>query len=722
MDDMNSETSVESWIKKAEEQFHRERYEEAAITARKAITLDGEETNAWWFLSLSLFALGKFNKAKDAIEEVIELSPYFANGWAKYGAILQIVFDDKDDKDAKKAFEKAIECDESHLSALTSLAAIMERNDSDDTDEIEKETEILNYLYIEDGLTPYQLNRLGGLHYRNKNFFEAIKIWERNVSEPSSASLYNLGLAFNHPEVSQDADAIDIWRLTLKRKPDYEKAQGQINELLPRLIELSENSHSICDTVLKVEQYYLNYINPFQLLNHPIDTLSEIDALDFKKIQKLRKRLLQEVELEDGCIHWLSSIHIDRSKAISICDELHDKQKLEFHRQVYNCKPLLRFLTLGEHAHFCVDKSHSPIEVIEFLDDSENGFREWLSKPFSSQFNQILSIAIEKKHLDIIEVLLDGRRWVTSTYTEKCFVNSKKKLFELTKELVALEAKSEVEKPVLGDVSNALKWNGLLDIMNLLPTFFWDSQDKVARALRQISINSYNHFGDADLSMSVIKLTDLLSFKSEQFNHRLKDDIKAIEDILHEERKNEVHLTFGLKKEKFNITKDGVYRGAKFISIDSIKSVRWGSLLTREYSETKNDSLFVYSSQSGEQIKVSLTFKESDETQKGFNSQIIDATLNYIFPNILKYMVSSLKEGGRIRIGHISLSKNGVSFEKRGFIFTKEHNIPWQSFIANAENGEIVVRNNQDRSIHTSVVLRDVDNAFALLFLAEQFS
>lgn len=713
---------VEQWVDKAEEQYHRKRYEESLITSQKAISIDGSYTNGWWFCALNLFSLGRYEESKTALEEVIELSPYFASAWARYGAILQIIYDDKDDEDAKKAFEKALECDESHLSALTSLAAIMERNNSDDADEIEKETKILDHLYIEDGLTPYQLNRLGGLHYRNKNFFEAIKIWEKNVNEPSSASLYNLGLAFNHPEVSQDADAIDIWRLTLKRKPDYEKAQGQINELLPRLIELSENAHSICDTVLKEEQYYLNYINPFQLLNHPTEILSETDALDFKKTQKLRKRLLQEVELEDGCIHWLSNIHIDRSKAISLCDELHDKQKLEFHRQVYNCKPLLRFLTLGEHAHFCVDKNHSPIGIIEFLDDSENGFREWLSKPFSSQFNQVLSTAIEKKYLDIIEVLLDGRRWVTSSYTENCFSNSKKKLSDLTKELTALEVNSEIEKPVLEDVSKALKWNGLLEIMNLLPTFFWESQDKVASAIRQISINSYNHFGDADLSRSIIKLTGLLSFKSEQFNHRLKADIKAIEDIIHEERKNEVHLTIGSKKEKFNITKDGVYRGDKFISIDNIESVRWGSLLTREHSGIENDSLFVFNSQSGEQIKVSLTFKESDEIQKGFNSQIIDATLNYIFPNVLKYLVSSLKEGSRIRIGHITLSKSGVSFEKRGFIFNKEHSIPWQSFTANAENGEILVHNAHNRSINTSVVIRDVDNAFALLFLAEQFS
>jgi tetratricopeptide (TPR) repeat protein len=720
---MSKENALaEHWAEKAGEQYHRKRYEESLITAQKAISIDGSHTNAWWFYALNLFSLGRFEESKEALEEVIKLSPYFANGWAKYGAILQLVYDDQDDDDAKNAFEKAIELDDTHLSALTSVAAIMKRNNSNDTDEIEKETNILSQLHIEDGLTPYQLNRLGSLHYRNKNFFEAIKAWEMNVNEPSSASLFNLGLAFNHPEVSQDADAIDIWRLTLKRKPDYEKAQKNVNNLLPRLVELSKNAHSFCNSVLNEKQFYSNYINPYQLLNYQSDLLSKEDTQDFKKTQRLRKRLLQEVELEDGCIHWLSDFHIDRSKAISLCDELHDKQKLEFHRQVFNYKPLLRFLSLGEHKHFCVDENYSPIEIIEFLDDSENGFREWLSEPFSSQFNQVLSIAIEKKYFDIIEVLLDGRRWVSSSYTEDCFVSSKKKIFELTVDLIALEVNSKIEMPILDDVTNALRFNGLLDIMNLLPTFFWDSQDKVASALRQISINSYNNFGDADLSINIIKLTDLLSFKSEQFNHRLKGDIKAIEDIVKKESQNEVHLTIGSKREKFNITKHGINRGDKFISIDNVESARWGGLLTRESSGIMNDSLFVFHSQSGEQIKISLTFKEADEEQQSFNSQIVHATLHYVFPSILDYLITSVTDGNKTKIGHLNLSKKGVSFEKRGFIFNKEHFIPWYSFTANADNGEILVKDSNNHSAHTSVVIRDVDNAFALLFLAEKFT
>jgi tetratricopeptide (TPR) repeat protein len=459
---------IEQWVHKAEDQYHDNRYEESLISAQKAISIDEGSTNPWWFYALSLIALGRSIESKTALEKVIVLSPYFANGWAKYGAVLQVVNDDLDNEDAKSAFEEAISLEESHLGALTSLAGIMHRISSDDVDEIEKEIVILDLLNTEGGLTSNQLNRLGGLHYRNKNFFEAIKVWERNVNEPSSASLFKLGLAFNHPEVSQDADAIDIWRLTLKRKPDYEKAQDEVNELLPRLVELSESSRSFCDSVLNREQCYLNYLNPFQLLNYQTDILSEADILDFKNIQRLKKRLLQEIELEDGCIHWLSGAHIDKSKAISLCDELHDKQKIEFHRQVYNNKPLLRFLSLGEHAHFCVDRNHSPLGLIEYLDDTENGFREWLSGPFSRQFNLVLSSAVENKYLYIIEVLLDGRRWVSTSFTEACFVDSKKIVSGLASKLAALEDNSKTEKPVLADVLYALNWKGLLDMLNCM--------------------------------------------------------------------------------------------------------------------------------------------------------------------------------------------------------------------------------------------------------------
>jgi hypothetical protein len=69
-----------------------------------------------------------------------------------------------------------------------------------------------------------------------------------------------------------------------------------------------------------------------------------LDEFDAKTLQRLKKSLLQEVELEDGAVSWLSGVSIDKSRAIGVCEELNDEDKRAFHWYVFQNKPLLAFL------------------------------------------------------------------------------------------------------------------------------------------------------------------------------------------------------------------------------------------------------------------------------------------------------------------------------------------------------------------------------------------
>ena len=93
---------------------------------------------------------------------------------------------------------------------------------------------------------------------------------------------------------------------------------------------------------------------------------------------------MQEIDLEDGAISWLPGVSIDKSRAISVCEELNDEDKRAFHWNVFQNKPLLAFLCQGSHEHFLVGEQNSPLDIIEILDEEENGFREWLSEPFAA--------------------------------------------------------------------------------------------------------------------------------------------------------------------------------------------------------------------------------------------------------------------------------------------------------------------------------------------------
>jgi len=233
--------TIDELIDKAQDQYNRQRYEESLVSAEAAIEIDPENVNGWWFAALCHLALEDNDNALEALEIVVYLAPDFANGLARYGATLKFM---GLEEDAQDAFERAIKADDSHVSALTALANIYKENNSDDQDEIDKEIDVLRRLdEVEGWLTHNQLNRLGNLHYRSKKFLDAIKYLCRNIlSDTDPATLFNLGLVYNHPEISQDADAIDMWRLTRKRFPDYEIASEKINNLLPRLLELSEEA------------------------------------------------------------------------------------------------------------------------------------------------------------------------------------------------------------------------------------------------------------------------------------------------------------------------------------------------------------------------------------------------------------------------------------------------------------------------------------------------
>jgi len=318
--------TADELIKKAIEQRNRKRYEEALISSLGAADADPNNANAWWQVALSRWALDDGRNTVAALRKTLALAPHFAAGWARLGSALLKC---GEGEEARDAFEEALKLDATSIEALEALSRICAAEDDHDEDEFE--LSVLSRIEELAALSSIQMNRFGILHYRRNQFYEAIKYWQQAAaSSADPASLFNLGLVYNHPEVSRDADAVDMWRLTVQRFPSYERAVQSLAGVLPRLLTLARNARLHGETLLPQDQWFSQYLNPFELLNPPDDL--GLDEFDPKTLQRLKKSLFQEIDLEDGALSWLPGVKVDKSRAIGVCDELNDEDKLAFHR------------------------------------------------------------------------------------------------------------------------------------------------------------------------------------------------------------------------------------------------------------------------------------------------------------------------------------------------------------------------------------------------------
>jgi len=346
----------------------------------------------------------------------------------------------------------------------------------------------------------------------------------------------------------------------------------------------------------------------------------------------------------------------------------------------------------------------------------DDGFRDWLSDAFSRQFNIVLTKAIDTRNLIVLECLLDGRRWVSPAQADKCFENARRLVNRLLEPLRAANDRADDAEPTVASVRTLLERGNLPGILNLLPTYFQDYQIEAVSQIRGIAISCYNSHQNSDLSREILNLTKLFRPKSTKLNQQLAADFEKIEELIKEERKHEAKLSSG--SNRWEITKEGVRQGEKFIRATDAVSMRWGVVITHQSIEVSHEFLLVFTAEDNESIHFSWTVsKEIENSQKHFGN-LINAALSYLFPHIVGRIEERLAGGLSVRIGPCSLSRTGVTYETKGWFSTTPHFVPWQKVCVSLENGELIVSDAQSPKARISFPFRTTNNAPVLMALA----
>ena len=523
-----------------------------------------------------------------------------------------------------------------------------------------------------------------------------------------------MGLAFSQPELSQDADAADAYRRALALNPDYELARKHLATTRDKLAPLAAMARRTASGLIQKTEHFQFYLSPFEVF--PIEFEGELSKLDPKTIQRAKKQLLGEIELNDGKVSWLEDYALDKSRALALEDELLDEYKRHFHWAVFENKPLLRFLTRGEIEHFLFSDDYFPQQSLELL-DADPEFRDFLSKPFANQYNLVLSRAISQRAIPLIETLFDGRRWVNQPDEDICFRGAYKRVGDLVQLVRAKAAEGEKRKLSVRELEDFLREHSITNLFNLLPAAFRSAQSELVAEIRQLAVSCYNEHSDADLSRGVLNLCKGFQFKSVELNKRLDEDFKTIEQKIAAERKAEVRLQFGPER-PFEITKEGIKDGANFLPAHTIRDFRWGITVTGYTGAERYEYLLIVKDDAGGSATAAWSTTKADEAkQTEWFSAMVNACLNYLAEAAVEKIQRRLSAGNTVLIGPCTLSRQGISFQTQGFLFKTNRFVSWADLSTDIQNGQVVVSSKSQQGITTSASMKDTDNAVLLPFL-----
>jgi len=678
------------------------RLTEALPLLKKVVQETPNDVNLWANLAWTALQLQRFDEAIEAYKQTIRITPQSDWAWRQLAKALL----DADRLDeAEKILTNARSLNANSPWLLRHYAELYNKQQN-----IPKEIESLEKIYKSGEADRCDLNRLGIAYRNHGNYAKAIHFYHLSYAKlEDTAPLFNMGLVFNNPEVSQNIDAADAYRRALALNPDHQHAKEQLEVTRQKLVPLANRAKAAARDLIQPAEYFRFYLSPFETLQ--VEPDKSADEFDVKAVQLAKKRLLQEIDLNDGKVSWFGDHSLDKSRALALENELYDNHKRLYHRAIFQNSRLLRFLTSGDIDHFLYTDDYFPKETIELL-EKEPAFLSFLSKPFAQQYNLLLSRALERKMLSVLEVLFDGRRWVLPEDDDVCFEGANKQVNYLVNLLRAEVGRGEKEKPSLQALETFLNQHDFTDIFNLLPASFRSAQTDIVAELRSLAFSCCNNHGDTDLSQSVLNLCKLFHFKSTELNKRLEDDFKKIAEIIVEERKDEAKLVFG-EDHSFEITKEGIRDGKKFLTASSINKMRWG--ITKYTGAGKYDYIFVITDDAGETIKASWCASDKREANstKHFNS-IVQATLSYLADAVIGKMQAILQCGQSVVIGPCTLAKEGIKFKTQGLFFKKNQFIKWSEVSTEMRNGQVIVCKTSQPKVATTMSKRETDNAVLL--------
>jgi len=206
--------------------------------------------------------------------------------------------------------------------------------------------------------------------------------------------------------------------------------------------------------------------------------------------------------------------------------------------------------------------------------------------------------------------------------------------------------------------------------------------------------------------------------KSPSLQHRIEEDLKTLEERINAARKAEAHFILG-RGMNCDLTREGIRFGEKFISAEEVRTVRWGTLITRTADIQKDTFQMVIRGLYGAEINIAAATTRNHDAQRQLFAKLIDAALTYLMPKVIKTTWKDLKEGKRVRVGNVTITHQGVEFLVKALFTSKTVVCPWSRLKSAIADGEVVLSDPANPKANLKLSLYETDNALALYLIAQ---
>ena len=325
-------------------------------------------------------------------------------------------------------------------------------------------------------------------------------------------------------------DAAHALRQVLRLEPANRKANALLQILVAWLqpcaqcIEQYAQSSPACSTPYEI------YLNPFELLDYRIPSLPEWDDA---AARRAKKRMLAELDLNDGRLPWINGVILDRSRAISVIDELDSIEQKQLHYLVFRSKRLLRFLTHGDLRFFAYDAT--PNANLGLLlprepDEMSDVLGECFAKQYDKQYDRQLANCLASSQPLLLLALSSRHLPVSARNLDACYASAYERLRRLKGDIEAVSSSVANSPQAAREALTFLREQFSVECLNALPPYFREVRSEIAITIRGMSVQCYNAHQDAALSKEMLDLATSLA-TNESTKAKLDSDVAEIAEI-----------------------------------------------------------------------------------------------------------------------------------------------------------------------------------------------